>query len=148
MLEKTRVERLLVNYYGVLQSLHLVALAVSGFWLLRAGDLGALALPPQGGWTEQAMHLLIATGLFDGLVAIGAVYFALHYRMDDPRSDVLGSATITGSLYSAAIYIYGTLRSGAVAEHPVIYGLVGLVFAPIIPLAFVFLGRRIRRQGG
>lgn len=148
MLEKTRTERLLVNYYGVLQSLHLVALAISAFWLLRVGDLGALALPPQGGWTEQAMHLLIATGLFDGLVAIGAVYFVLRYRKDDPRSDVLGSATITGSLYSAAIYSYGTLRSGAVAEHPIIYGLVGLVFAPIIPLALVFLGRRIRRQGG
>lgn len=134
---------LLVCYYGVLQTVHIIALIISGSWWIRNGDLGVLALPPPGGWSEQSIHFLVATGMFDLVLAVVAVYFVLQYRKRSESADVLGSIALTGSLYSAVIYAYGTWRSGALGAHPLAYGAVSLAFAPMILLAFVFFIRRL-----
>lgn len=138
-------ERVLVNYYGVLQTFHILALVGSGLWWFQNGDLGVLALPPQGGWTDQALHFLIATGLFDFVIAVSSIFFVLSYRKDGESADVLGAVALTGSLYSAVIYLYGTLLSGAWSEHILIYGLIAIVFAPMVLLAITFLWRRLQR---
>jgi hypothetical protein len=100
-------------------------------------------LPPQGGWAEQSVHFLIATGMFDLLIAIVALIFVIRYRSDWKSADLLGGIALTGSLYSAAIYAYGTWRSGAWSAHPLAYGAVSLAFAPMLLLVFIFLRRRI-----
>jgi hypothetical protein len=138
-----RVESLLVYYYGILQLTHLTALVVSGVWMLRNGELGILALPPQGGWTDQALQFLLATGMFDFLIAICSLFFVIQYRKEREVADILGSVALTGSVYSAAIYSFGVLRSGAFNEHSMIYGLIAVLFSPMIALTVIFLTRRI-----
>jgi hypothetical protein len=138
-----RLERLLVNYYGVLQSLHILALVVSGLWWFQNGDLGVLALPPQGGWSAQSVHFLAATGMFDLVIAACAIFFVLRYREGRASAGILGAVALTGSVYSAVIYLYGTLRSGAWSAHLIAYSIIAAVFAPMVLLAVVFLYRRL-----
>jgi len=140
---KSRLEKILVHYYGVLQSAHILGLVASGVWWIQNGDLGFLALPPQGGWSGQTIHFLVATGMFDLLIAIIGVFFVVQYRNERETADVLGSVALTGSLYSAAIYAYGTLRSGAWNSHPLAYGAVSLAFAPMFLLVVVFFKMRL-----
>jgi hypothetical protein len=142
-IKKHRIEGVLVSYYGILQISHLTALVVSGVWMLRHGELGVLALPPQGGWTDQALQFLLATGMFDFLIAICSLFFVFLYRKQHRLTDILGSVALTGSVYSAVVYAFGVLRSGAVSEHPLIYGLIAVLFSPMIVLAVIFLARRL-----
>ncbi|MGD8865781.1 MAG: hypothetical protein PVI81_09325 [Anaerolineales bacterium] len=143
---ENRLEKLLVSYYGLLQIGHIIGLIISGAWWLRNGELGALAMPPQGGWEQQTIHFLVATGMFDLLIAVCAIFFVYQYRRGRKTSDILGSIALTGSLYSAVIYAYGTIRSGAWSEHLLAYGVISVLFAPMVALAFLFLARRIWKQ--
>jgi heme A synthase len=140
---RSRLEKLLVNYYGLLQISHITGLVISGVWWFTTGNLGVLALPPRGGWDDQTIHFLLATGMFDFVVAIGAIVFVYQYRSEEKTSDLLGGASLTGSLYSAVIYAYGTLRSGAWGSHPLTYGLIAIVFTPMVILAIVFFFGRV-----
>lgn len=137
------LENILIRYYGLLQAAHLTGLVLSGIQWLRMGNLGLLALPPDGGWAPQAVHFLVGTGVFDFFVALGALLFVGMYVRNGRPPIVLGTVVLTGSLSSAFVYAYGIIRTGAWIAYPLTYSLIAVVFAPALMLAFVFVGRRV-----
>jgi hypothetical protein len=142
MFNKTnKLEKSLIYYYGLLQSAHIIAMVVSGIGWLREGDLGILALPPKGGWSPQGVHFLVGTGLGDFFIAICALFFVVQYNRKQRSAVVLGSVALTGSLYSAVVYAYGTVQSGAWLENPLTYTVMSVLFAPMVILAFLYIGR-------
>lgn len=141
-----RLERWLIYYYGLLQSVHLMGLIASGIFWLQSGGLGVLALPPQEGWSTQAMHFLVATGLVDVFIAIASLLFVYQYRRARGNAVVYGSIALTGSIYSAAVYAYGTILSGAWIEHLFTYSLMAVLFTPVLALAYVYLGRALTER--
>jgi len=113
----SRLYGALVVYYGVLQALHLVGLVGSAITWLQSGALGPLVPPPVGGWPRQAELFLLGTGLLDAAFALMGVAFAAGQRRGAKWAPWLGTVALTGSCYSAGIYL---LRLGCVARklHP------------------------------
>jgi hypothetical protein len=145
---KAGIERYFVYYYGLLQTAHLTSLIISGVRWLSEGDLGILALPPDGGWSDQAVHLLLSIGLVDFFVAIGALVFVVYYIRRREAAVVLGSVTLSGTIYSAVVYAYGAVASGAWVENPLPYSIIAILFAPALMLAVLFIGCRVFRAQG
>lgn len=141
------LEKALIIYYGILQTAHLLGIVITGLTWIRGGGLGVLARPPLTGWSAQAIHFLVGTGLVDFFIAIGAVIFVVRYLKGFRGSEILGAVVLTGSLYSAAVYAYGTIRSGAWQLHPMTYLLMTTAFIPVILLAITYLGGHLRADG-
>ena len=130
----SRLYGALVVYYGVLQALHLVGLVGSAITWLQSGALGPLVPPPVGGWPRQAELFLLGTGLLDAAFALMGVAFAAGQRRGAKWAPWLGTVALTGSCYSAGIYLFATLAAGAWAAWPVNYILVSALFLPAFPL--------------
>lgn len=128
----------LAGYYGFLQSVHLVVLALGLVRLLRSGTLGFPAPPPSGGWSLQAQAFLVGNGVLDAFIAIAALIYTFGFFTRKPWSGTLGLICVTASLCSGAFFVFGTVSSGAWQAHPVNYiGLV-LVFLPVVGF-FLFI---------
>jgi|GEM_PF-1194738 len=141
---KNRFFRLLVLYYGALQIVHFCTVAAAGVMIRRSGEMGFPAAPPPEGWSIQVQPFLIGTGLIDAVNAGIALLFVYAFLRQKPWSTWLGASTLTIMLYSAVIFIAVTAPSGAWSAHPVSYLIIGLVFAPVIPLSFLYYRELIR----
>ena len=133
----TRVGKLLVVYYGMLQMLHIIMLVRAAVVFARSDSIGFPALPPTGGWTLQAQHFLIATGLVDALNVGLALLFVYGVFRNKYWSLRLGLVTLTITLYSAVVFVYGTFMSNAWQANPLGYGLVAVIFFPALILTAV-----------
>ncbi len=127
----------LVAYYGALQALHLVGLLGSAITWLQSGALGPLAPPPAGGWSRQAELFLLGTGLLDAAFAIMGAAFAVGQRRGTTWAPWLGTVALTGSCYSAGIYLFATLAAGAWAAWPAPYLFISGLFLPVFPLCWL-----------
>jgi len=132
--------RLLIIYYGVLQSVHLLALLRAGYLFNRLNRMPFPAPPPPGGWAPQAVPFLIGMGLVDAVAIILALVFVYLWITSRQAPIRLGLISLTIAGASAAIFAIGTFASGAWAAHPLAYGVMVILFAPLLPL-FVLLAR-------
>jgi hypothetical protein len=132
--------RALVAYYGLIEVVHSVVLARAGVEFLASGSVGFPAPPPPGGWSPQATHFLVATGAVDGVNILLALLFVYGYfrRPGWRLLPWLGAVTLTATAYSALVFAYGTIASGAWAHHPAAYLAVTAVFIPVVFLIVLF----------
>ena len=126
----------LVIYYGILQSFHLVALMWAGVHYYSTGRIGFPA-PAVSEWSPDAARFLIGTAAMDILFipfAWGFVWTMLKHHPLERNMEIIA---LSGSLYSAGLFLIGTLPSGAWQVHPVSYGILVILFAPVVLLTMI-----------
>ncbi len=133
--------RLLITYYGLLQSAHGVVLLRAGLILLRGGEMPFPALPPVGGWSPQTLPFLIGMGVMDGVNILLALTFSTAYLWGGRLQERLGIVTLTVACASALSFAVATGLTGAWLAHPLAYGLMGALFVPVAWLFVVLLRR-------
>jgi len=130
----------LVYYLGILQFLHLISLLRAGMNYLSDHTIGFPALPPDAGWTQQANWFLLAMGYTDALIILLSFIFIFGVINDKPWFPTIGLIALSGTMATALVFVMGTLASGAWSVHPIAYGIIGLLFSPLL-----FLFRSIYR---
>jgi hypothetical protein len=138
--------KILIAYYGFIQTAHVVALSQSYSLLMKNGELTFLAWPPPEGWSAQAQHFLISLGAIDFVAALPAVFFVYGYFSQKVWWFWLGTSTLTVSMISALIYGYGTFTSGAWDNHLTGYLILVAVFIPVGILYFQFAIWGVKNQ--
>ncbi len=123
--------RLLIAYYGLLQSAHGIALLRAGVILLRGGEMPFPAPPPVGGWSPQTLPFLLGMGVMDGLNILLALAFSAAYLWGGHLRERLGIVTLTVACASALSFAIATGLTGAWLAHPLAYGLMGVLFVPV-----------------
>ena len=113
MNNKKPVFLVLIAYYGILQTIHIIAILTASFLLLRTGEITFLAQPPLGGWSTQARHFLIGLGAVGAVNALLSMLFVYGYFSNRSWWFSPGLMTLTVSVCSAVIYAYGTVASAA-----------------------------------
>jgi hypothetical protein len=129
----------------MVQALHVLALATAGWRLLGAGDITLLAPAPPEGWSEQARYFLVGLGALDALVALIVLALVWRYLRGRGWNREWGIACLTASTFSAGIYAYVAVVSGAYRQEPAFYGALAALFLPI--LLFFVLELRSAREG-
>jgi len=98
------------------------------------------APPPETGWPQEVIHLLVGIGVLDMLNAIAAVFFVYAYFRKKDWSFWLGNLTLTVSVYGFFLYVYWTYASGAWSDSNLAaYVFVLISFLPIL-LLWLFYG--------
>lgn len=140
MTENRSSLRILIPYYGLLQSAHGVALLRAGWLLLRGGEMPFPAPPPPGGWSPQAVFFLLALGILDGFNILLALRFTAQFLRTGEHNNRLGLISLTIACASAMVFAIATGLSGAWFAHPWAYSLMGVLFLPVAWL-FALLAR-------
>jgi len=107
--------------------------------LLQTGEMPFPAPSPPGGWSHQAIPFLVGMGVVDTvsiILALGFVYQAIFRKNSQP---LIGIISMTIAMTSAVLFAVGTFPNGAWSSHPLAYGLMLILFAPVIPLYFLLL---------
>ena len=130
--------RVLVGYFGLAQAAHFGLLVRAAVPYLRSGEMPFPALPPEGGWSQQAEMIWVGMGLVDALFILVSLVFVYGYFAGPGWQRQLGLVSLTGMVYSAALFGVGTLLNGAWAAHPLAYLFLALAFAPVGLLFGVF----------
>jgi hypothetical protein len=138
MRKRAPFARVLIGYYGLVQAAHIMAIVRSFTLLMQTGEITFLAQPPSGGWSVQARHFLVGLGAVDAANAALALVFVYGYFSRSRWWFWLGTFALTASVFSALVYAYGTIASGAWADHPAEYLTLAVVFMPVALLAAVF----------
>ena len=128
----------LITWYALYQSIH-VLVNTRGLWILISGRaLDFPAPPPNGGWSADVVHLMVAIGVLDLVNAVAALVFVWGYFTKKDWHFWLGTLTTTVSVYAFGLYIYWTFASGAwTADNLPIYLVVNGGFLPISALWLV-----------
>jgi len=142
LLEKNKVFRYLIGFYGFLQTMHLFFLGRAGYILLKTGNVPFPASPPPGGWDPVVIPFLMGMAAADVFAAGIGIYFAYSFYINDKFKPLAGLISLTIALSSAIVYLIGTLPAGAWGYNPISYLIVILAFSPIVPL-YVLLVRKI-----
>ena len=129
-----RILRLLIPYYGLLQALHLGALAWAGLLILRGKPAPFPIPPPPGGWTNQVMAFLYGLAFTDIIGIVLGILFTAQFVFEDKFNTRLGTLSLTIFITGAIVFAAGTFPSGAWAAHPVAYGVLIVLFAPCVIL--------------
>lgn len=135
----------LVIYYGGLQTLHFLVLLHAGFVYFTAGIIGVPA-PAITTWSTDAQAFLVGTGVIDFLMIPFTWAFVWAMITRQPRELFLETIALTGSLYSAGLFFLGTWPSGAWLAHPLNYGLLALLFAPVTILTILDLRFALKQR--
>lgn len=132
---KSKFIRLLIGYYGLLQSLHLLTLIRAGILLLSGANKSPFPiLPPPGGWGEQTLPFMFGLGGMDVvgiLLGVGFTYLALFKGKFIRR---LGILSLTIFITGAIVFGAGTYPSGAWTAHPIAYWIMVALFSPSVIL--------------
>lgn len=121
-------------YYGVLQLTHLGVLVRAGMIYLQTGTLPFPASPPTGGWSSQVLPFLFGLGGVDVAAILLGISFAARMLIWDREARNLGLLSLTVAFSSAVVFAVGTILTGAWAAQPIEYGLMVVLFAPLLPL--------------
>lgn len=125
----------LVVWYGLFQAVHVFVNTRGLEILLSGGVLDFPAPPPESGWPQEVVHLMVAIGALDLANAIAALVFVWGYFRKVIWRMWLGTLTTTVSVYAAGIYTYWTYASGAWSgDNVAIYVFVNGSFLPILIL--------------
>lgn len=132
------MRNVLIYYYATLQTLHLLALLQAGREYLTTGQIGFPAATVTT-WSADAIPFLVGTAILDLLMIPLAWVLVWCLIKRDPRERIVETVALTGSLYSAGIFLLGTWPSGAWQAHPQAYGLLAILFSPVILLVILEL---------
>ena len=130
--------KILVAYYGLVQALHLIAIGRATVLLGTGGELTFPAPPPAAGWSEQAINFFVGVGAIDALNAVIALEFVYGFFRGARWRGWLGAITLTVAAYSALLFAFATIPTGAWAHRPVEYLVIVVVFAPVLVLMVAF----------
>jgi len=123
--------KVLIAYYGFLQSLHLLALIRAGFMLLQGEPAPFPILPPPGGWQEQTMPFMLGLAGMDVLGILLGIYYCLIALFKKVHIPLFGILSLTILISGAVIFAAGTFPSGAWAAHPLSYWIMVTLFTPV-----------------
>ena len=130
--------KILVGYYGFIQTLHLIAIGRATVLLGQTGALSFPAPPPPGGWDEHARYFFVGVGAIDALNVLIALVFVYGFFTCAPWRGWVGTLTLTVSLYSAILFAFATIPSGAWTYRPVEYLVIVLAYLPVVVLMVLF----------
>lgn len=130
--------KVLIAYYGILQSLHLLTLIRAGYMLLQGEPAPFPILPPPGGWEEQTMPFMIGLAGMDFLGIILGIYYSFKTLFKKEHKPLLGILSLTIFISGAVVFAAGTYPSGAWTAHPLSYWIMVILFAPV-PFLYVKL---------
>jgi hypothetical protein len=130
--------KLLVAYYGFIQALHLIGIGRATAVLETTGEMTFPAPPPAGGWSEQAINFFVGVGAIDALNVILALVFVCGFFKGARWRGWLGALTLTVAAYSALLFAFATIPTGAWAFRPVEYLVIVVAFVPVLVLMVAF----------
>jgi len=133
---------ILVGYFAVLEITHLLVLSWAGWQFMQTGAFGFPAPPPATGWSEQTLPFLLATGVVDAINVFIALIFVYQYFKQKSEWLIWAAVSLTAAVYSAVVFVWGTVTSGAWAQHPAAYGGIAVAFAPVGLLILHLLFRK------
>ena len=122
--------KLLIGYYGLLQSLHLLTLARAGSLMLSGQDSPFPILPPTGGWAEQTLPFLFGLAAMDVLGIALAIVFSYQALFKGRQYRLLGILSLTIFITGAVVFAAGTYPSGAWSANPIAYWMMVVLFLP------------------
>lgn len=138
--------KILIVYYGLLQTLHLLALVRAGGVLLLDGSFLFPVLPPPGGWVSQAMPFLVGLGITDSIGILLGLIFTAQFFVKKRLNRRLGVISLTIFITGAVVFAISTVFNGAWAAHPLAYGSMAILFLPVPILYFWLLVSNLRRK--
>ncbi len=121
---------ILIAYYGLLQTLHLLVLIRAGIILLQGGEAPFPILPPPGGWGDQSMYFMFGLAGMDIVGIIFGIIFSYQALIKDMFISVLGILSLTIFLSGAIVFAAGTFPTGAWASNPISYWIMVVLFMP------------------
>ena len=121
---------ILIWYYALLQSLHLLTLTRAGILKLLGQDFPFPILPPPGGWEPQTMPILFGMAGMDVLAIILALVFAYQSLLMGKMNRRIGILSLTIAFTGALIFAAGTFPTGAWVAHPFAYWIMVILFIP------------------
>ena len=133
---------ILIIYYGILQSLHLLSLMFAGILILQGDPAPFPILPPPDGWTDQAMAFLYGLAGTDVIGILLGILFAYRAAVKQRFSRRLGVLSLTIFITGALVFGAGTFPSGAWAAHPFAYWIMVALFLPSVVLYYILLRNR------
>ena len=128
------INRTLIAYYGILQSLHLVVLLRAGLILLLQDRFPFPILPPPSSWDAQVIPFMLGLGTTDLVGILLGLFFVYRALIKGAFYRRLGVISLTIFITGAIVFALGTLPSGAWAGHPIAYGSMAVLFAPTVIL--------------
>jgi hypothetical protein len=132
----------LVGYYGLLQFIHLITLARAGVLLFLGNGSPFPILPPSEGWATQTMPFLFGLAATDLIGIFLGIVFAFKMFIKHKFLPNLGKLSLTIFITGAIVFAAGTLPTGAWAEHPIAYGIMVILFIPVIFLMFMLFNSK------
>jgi hypothetical protein len=139
-----KTTHILIAYYAVLQSVHLVVLIRAGLLMLKGNQSPFPILPPPHGWDPQVMPFMLGLAAMDILGIILGLIFAYDSLFNGKQRTNLGILSLTIFISGAIVFAAGTLPSGAWSAHPTAYGIMGILFFPTV---FLFVQLLISQHG-
>jgi len=133
------LQKMLIIYYGLLQTLHLLALARAGLLIAGGNPPPFPILPPSGGWTEEAMAFMYGLAGTDVIGIIIGIIFAYKAVINKDYNPWLGLLSLTIFITGAIVFGAGTFPSGAWGTHPVAYWVMVVLFLPSLGLYYLLL---------
>jgi hypothetical protein len=138
--------KLLIAYYGLLQSLHLLVLIRAGAILLFTSRFPFPILPPPAGWAEQTLPFMVGLGITDSLGILLGIIFAAQFLTHKRLNRRLGVISLTIFFTGAMVFAIGTRFAGAWAAHPLAYGLMAILFIPTPILLYWLLVSNLKQR--
>ncbi|MGE5400940.1 MAG: hypothetical protein ACM3S2_11080 [Ignavibacteriales bacterium] len=131
--------RFFVGWYALFQVAHLTFLFRALEMLIRFGVFVFPASPPAEGWNSQAGNFLIGMAIFDTLNILVSIVFFYGFFAHAKWRLFVGLLNLAVMMYSALVFAYGTIASGAWGQHILEYIGMTIAFLPIVVLFISFL---------
>jgi hypothetical protein len=138
--------RVLIAYYGLLQTLHLLVLIRAGIILLQGSESPFPILPPPGGWQEQSMGFMFGLAGMDVLGILLGIFFSYQTIIKKQFMPILGILSLTIFITGAVVFGAGTFPSGAWTVNPFAYWIMVALFVPSPLLLFKLLKFAIQKS--
>lgn len=122
--------KILIAYYGLLQTAHLLTLARAGILMLSGQTAPFPILPPQGGWEMDTLPFLFGLAGMDVIGILLALLFAYRALFKEKSNQLLGILSLTIFITGAIVFGAGTFPSGAWASNPFAYWAMVVLFLP------------------
>ena len=125
--------RVLVAYFGVFQSFHLLMNARYQFLPFASRPPLPFA-PPPGGWTPQLVYFTSGMAVADLVNAALSLAFVYGFFRQAKWSSWLGTVTLTVAAYAAFAFTWGAVMAGA----PALSWSYAWMNVPTIPVLMLF----------
>lgn len=135
----------LAAYFGILQTLHFLALLRAGILFITENRIGFPAPPPGSGWSPETVPFLLAMAETDVILIFVSWFFVYRVFTQKPGQMIWGLLSTTGALTTGLVFALATIPSGAWQTHPIAYGTMVFLFLPVILLFGVLVRSLINK---